>query len=265
LDRAPFYDGLWAEAGDVLFWSESQLSRLRAGAGPRELEIDARSAPAIAGIESVVLLPDELLWMGLQAPDTIGLWQQVRGTGERRLLGGFAVEAFQAARLARSADAVLVAGAGGVLAVSVTGEGQVPLQQPSDSRLVGLDSQGAYYTREFNATRRGGHAARFEVSLAPADGGTPRTIWRGAAGKSIDAVWEQGASWLAVGRFYLGDGASHAVVVEMDARGGDRVLACDPGYGAIVGRPILQESSLFLVSAPGDRSSWQIVQVPVEL
>jgi hypothetical protein len=203
--------------------------------------------------------------MGRQAPDTLGLWQLDRGTGERRRLGTFASEAFQVARLARSADAVLVAGAAAVLAVSVVGEGQLPLQQVSDARLVGLDTRGAYYTREFNATRRGGHAARFEVSLAPADGSAPQTIWRGLAGKSIDALWERGASWLAVGQFYLDDGARHAVVVEIDARGNDRVLACDPGSGAIVGTPLLSESRLFLVSVSGDRSAWQIVEVPVEL
>jgi hypothetical protein len=257
------YDDLWVEGERLLYRSSHQLFEvpLAGGASVRVANGVPVEGPSPGGPDAALLTPDALYWARPSADAlTTSIWQRSRSSATGAELAQLAGVGLS--ELALASDLLLAALSGAVMAVPLDGATPWPLAQVDAGELVGLGSQGAYYSRVANASVQGGEALEYELLRAPVDGSAATRVWRGSAGQRLDRLAESGAGLLATGEYYLADRRPRSVIVYLEGSGAEHVVACAPIGESIVGRPMLTEDALYFIAAGA--GSWRLVKLPLE-
>lgn len=253
-----FPDELWVDAEQLLYWERQQLFEVPLAGGVPVLVLDARGGGPGRG--TALVSPTDLFWTQASADGQLTeFWRRARDTGQTTALARFDRDDFAASELALGPSVLVANGTARVVAIPLDGDSPLELAPVTPGTLLGVGGRGAYYTRLANVSARGGDANEYEILLSATDGGPPARVWRGAAGRRLEAIAESGDGWLATGAYYLGSGPPRAVIVYIEASGREHVLACHPGGARIASRPVLDGNTLYV--ATQTQGSWAIAKI----
>jgi hypothetical protein len=176
-------------------------------------------------------------------PPTV--WQQSRAGGTANQIGTITFQAppdqttatpgtyLTAPYLALTTDAILVANERELaVGLPLAGGPLAPLALPapspdlaSQAELVGLDSQGAYWSIPGIGYESG------SIVLSPGDGGPARVLWSAQpfASGVIKAAADGAGGWILVGTQIFDDQIDRMTVRSLDAQGTSTLLGCSPG------------------------------------
>jgi hypothetical protein len=262
---------LWVEGDQVLFAMNATLSRVPVSGGTPPVVLADASAKAGEPPREIfghVLSPTDLVWWErASGPDTAQVWAMPRAGGELRKLATIpGLLYFE--RMELFGRAVTLASADSSAFVVPLDGGDVRSLAAVGTRLAGVEADGVYgfaAKTPFDPTFE-----RFEVHVAPPDGGAARAFWPDLPPQiAPDGIWADGdGGWLASALQTFDDGLVHRSVFWIDALGTATLAACDASPTNLDGttvRPAFTPDAAFMVvdevSEPA-HATWRIVKIP---
>lgn len=247
-----------------MLWGRDRLQRLPLPSGGDELLLDLSDADTTRSVASVLVQRDAIYWTwrsdSAAAPE---LWRQPR-SGEPPEQVASLEPGLMPRQLAANAERVVVGGSPGAVVLSLADGSVQPLDVVPDGVFAGVDDDAAYYERVANRTRQGGRALEFEIRRTAADGSPSTQLWHGAAGERLQQLWPVESGWLAIGTWYMFDGAPHSVIAHLDPEGDVTLIACDRGHNSLLGRPVYAGGAFYAVTQSGNRRRIVEIQLPDE-
>ncbi len=265
---------LWIEDDHLLFSQgnpANQIDSVPLAGGTPQLLLDGGAGRTSPGnVLAHTFTATDFYWTETSPTSDAVLptvWHQSRAGGVAEQIGtvAFAAPADQTApipgsyltsrELALTADQILVANsfefAGGI---PLAGGAVVPLALPAstpdlsaEAELVGLDSQGAYWSIPALGNQSG------SVVLSPADGGAAQALWSTQPFASdVSQVRPDGAGgWIVIGNQIFDDQVDHMTVRSLNAQGASTLLGCSPGSlneSFVEQPPAVAPDAVYLVS-----------------
>ena len=279
---------LWVEDDHLLFTQgtpANQVFSVPLTGGTPQLVLDGGAGRTTPGnVLAHAFTATDFYWTEMSpSSDTISptVWHQSRAGGMANQIGTVTFQAppdqttripgayLTARALALTSDSVLVANLSELaVAVPFAGGPVVPLavaspslDLASEAQLVGLDSQGAYWS----LPEVGNGTA--SVVLSPGDGGPARVIWSAQAAESdVRTVVADGAGgWILIGNQLFDDQIDHVAVRSVDAQGASTLLGCSPASinESAVEPPIaVAPDAVYLVSINFATNTSEIDRIP---
>lgn len=265
---------LWVEGDRVVFAQAGTLRQVPVAGGSPPVVLGDVSPPLSQMRREIfghALSSTELIWWEL-ATASDGMtraefWAMPRSGGAPRLLGSTDRDDFYE-QMQLFGQTVILGdqGSGGVV-VPLDGGPLRKLDAPG-TRLAGVEAEGVYgytakqpYDPDFE---------RFEVRLAPTDGGPSRPFWPDLPPEVLpDRLWADGdGGWLASALETFDDGLVHRSVFVIDGAGKATRVACDASRtneDLATVRPAFTPDSAYLVYeelSDVKEATWRIVKIP---